>query len=175
MAVSVRMDPLLEMQLEQAARRLGVTKSQFIIDAVERALGRSNPYELMVQLKAEESGARYQAQAKAFAGEQQPYDTEASRAAIVKSSRPSMTAALVDAGPMVCLFGIDQPRADHCLALFQQASQQQWSLSTTWPCVVEASYLLSPPQRCTLLRWIGARALSVFPFQQETLEDFVSP
>lgn len=84
MAVSVRMDPLLEKQLEQAAKRLGVTKSQFIIDAVERALGRSNPYELMLQLKAQESGAPYAAQAKAFAGKQQPYDTEGSRAAIVK-------------------------------------------------------------------------------------------
>jgi predicted DNA-binding protein len=84
MAVSVRMDPLLEKQLEQAAKRLGVTKSQFIIDAVERALGRKNPYELMVELKAQESGARYQAQAKAFAGEERPYDTVRSRAAIVR-------------------------------------------------------------------------------------------
>jgi len=43
MAVSVRMEPLLEKDLEQAARRQGITKSQFIIDAVERALGRKNP------------------------------------------------------------------------------------------------------------------------------------
>jgi uncharacterized protein len=84
-----------------------------------------------------------------------------------------MTAALVDAGPMVCLFGTKQTHADRYLALFRTASEQQWSLSTTWPCVVEASYLLSPPQRFTLLRWVGARALSVFPFQQETLDDFV--
>ena len=40
MAVSVRMSPLLEKELELAAQRQGVTKSQFIIDAVERALGR---------------------------------------------------------------------------------------------------------------------------------------
>lgn len=46
MAVSVRMDPLLEKELEQAARRLGQTKSQFIIDAVERALGRKDPAQL---------------------------------------------------------------------------------------------------------------------------------
>lgn len=85
-----------------------------------------------------------------------------------------MTAALVDAGPMVALFGVNQTRAAHYLALFRQASEQQWSLSTTWPCVVEASYLLAPPQRYTFLRWIGARAMSVFPFQQESLDDFVS-
>ncbi len=83
MAVSVRMDPLLEKQLEQAARRQGVTKSQFIIDAVERALGRKNAYELMLELKAQEPDAKYLSQAAAFAGEQRPYDTDASRAQIV--------------------------------------------------------------------------------------------
>ncbi|WP_300654484.1 CopG family transcriptional regulator [Hydrogenophaga sp.] len=84
MAVSVRMDPLLEKELELAARRQGVTKSQFIVEAVERALGRKNPYDLLVALKAEESQAEYKAVAKAFKGEEQPYDTDASRAAIVK-------------------------------------------------------------------------------------------
>jgi RHH-type rel operon transcriptional repressor/antitoxin RelB len=50
MADSVRMDPLLERQLEQAAKRQGVTKWQFIVHAVERALGRKNPYERMLAL-----------------------------------------------------------------------------------------------------------------------------
>jgi RHH-type rel operon transcriptional repressor/antitoxin RelB len=84
MAVSVRMDPLLEKELELAARRQGVTKSQFIIDAVQRALGRKNAYELMEALKAEERSADYAAVGKAFEGEEQPYDTVASRKAIVK-------------------------------------------------------------------------------------------
>ena len=78
MAVSVRMDPLLERELELAAKRLGVTKSQFIIDAVQRALGRKNPYELMLQLKAEEERAAY-GTTDAFAGTEQAYDTERSR------------------------------------------------------------------------------------------------
>ncbi|MDR1968950.1 MAG: hypothetical protein LBQ32_09720 [Burkholderiaceae bacterium] len=43
MAVSVRMDPLIEKELELAAKRQGITKSQFIIEAVERALGRKDP------------------------------------------------------------------------------------------------------------------------------------
>jgi len=37
------MDPLMEKELELAAKRQGITKSQFIIDAVERALGRRDP------------------------------------------------------------------------------------------------------------------------------------
>lgn len=84
-----------------------------------------------------------------------------------------MTAALVDAGPMVALFGARQPRAAHYVDLFRSASEQQWSLSTTWPCVVEAGYLLSPPQRFTFLRWAGAGAITVFPFHQDALDDLV--
>lgn len=77
MAVSVRMDPLLEIELAQAAQRQGITKSQFIIAAVERALGRKNPYELMLALKAEEPRGRYKG-----AGTEQAYETAASKAAL---------------------------------------------------------------------------------------------
>jgi predicted DNA-binding protein len=51
MAVSVRMDPTLELQLDQAAKQRGITKSQFIIDAVERALGFKDPYKLLLQVQ----------------------------------------------------------------------------------------------------------------------------
>ncbi len=91
MAVSVRMDPLLEMQLEQAAKRRGITKSQFIIDAVKDALGRKNTYELMLALKAEEEQKYYGpnanpadiALAQAFEAYEQPYDTDLSRAQLL--------------------------------------------------------------------------------------------
>lgn len=85
-----------------------------------------------------------------------------------------MAAALVDAGPLVAAFGQLQPQGARYQALFKQASDEQWSLATTWPCIVEASYLLSPPQRYTLLRWVGAGAVAVFPFAQEALEDIVT-
>ena len=84
MTISVRMDPLLERELELAAKRQGLTKSQFVIDAVERALGRRNPYELMVALKAEEERATYTAanSAEAAASGELPYDTDAAKDAI---------------------------------------------------------------------------------------------
>jgi len=44
------MDPLMEKELELAAKRRGVTKSQFIIEAVERALGRKDPAALYQQV-----------------------------------------------------------------------------------------------------------------------------
>ena len=53
MALSVRMDPLLEKELEQAAKRRGITKSQFIVEAVERALGRNNPGEIYLKVMQE--------------------------------------------------------------------------------------------------------------------------
>ncbi len=50
MAVSVRMEASLESELEAAAQRAGITKSQFIIDAVERALGRKDPHSALLQV-----------------------------------------------------------------------------------------------------------------------------
>lgn len=81
MAVSVRMDPLLERQLELAAQRQGITKSQFIISAVERALGRKNPYELLLAIEAREE-ARATART-----EEPPYDTVKSRKRLIQKLR----------------------------------------------------------------------------------------
>ena len=81
MTISVRMDPLLEKELELAAKRQGVTKSQFVIDAVERALGRRNTYELMMALKAEEPQATYDA-GDALESTELPYETDAAKGAI---------------------------------------------------------------------------------------------
>ncbi|WP_366915026.1 hypothetical protein [Polaromonas sp.] len=74
------MDPLLERELELAAKRQGLTKSQFVIDAVERALGRRNPYELMLALKAEETQVTYGAGSAGSA--ELAYETESAKAAI---------------------------------------------------------------------------------------------
>lgn len=83
-----------------------------------------------------------------------------------------MAAALIDASAMVAVFGSAQPKAEHYQTLLSQAAQQRWSLSTTWPCVTEASYMVAPPQRYTLLRWLGEGAISVYPFAQEELGNF---
>ena len=85
-----------------------------------------------------------------------------------------MPAALVDAGPLVAIFGANQPRAGHYRALLKRAGDELWSLATTWPCVTEASHLLDVPQRYTLLRWVAAGGIAVFPFKQEDLEDMAA-
>ena len=51
MAVSVRLDPVIEAKLTQQATLLGVTKSDFIKDALERVLGLKNPADLLRQVR----------------------------------------------------------------------------------------------------------------------------
>ncbi|KQP22095.1 type II toxin-antitoxin system VapC family toxin [Pseudorhodoferax sp. Leaf267] len=84
-----------------------------------------------------------------------------------------MASTLVDAGPMVAVFDQHEPHSAHYHALFQRAAAERWRLSTTWPCVVEASHLLAPARRYVLLRWVAQGGVTVFPFQQESLSDFV--
>jgi len=52
MALSVRLDPELETLVEQEARRLGVSKSDFVKDALERSLGRKNPADLLEKVRS---------------------------------------------------------------------------------------------------------------------------
>ena len=51
MAVSVRLDPVVEAKLTQQAALLGVTKSDFIKDALARVLGMKNPATLLKQVR----------------------------------------------------------------------------------------------------------------------------
>ena len=53
MAVSVRMESFLERELALAAQRRGISKSQFIIEAVESALGHKDPGQLLLQVREE--------------------------------------------------------------------------------------------------------------------------
>jgi RHH-type rel operon transcriptional repressor/antitoxin RelB len=47
MTMSVRLAPAIEARVEQEAKRLGITKSEFVKDAIERALGLKNPSDLL--------------------------------------------------------------------------------------------------------------------------------
>ena len=82
-----------------------------------------------------------------------------------------MASALIDASVLVAVFGQNEPRAQHYAELLALAAMEHWALSTTWPCVVEASHLVPPPNRFEMLQWIGEGAIMVFPFEQSTLLD----
>ena len=47
MTLTVRLDAALETKVDQEARRLGVTKSEFVKDALERVLGLKDPAALL--------------------------------------------------------------------------------------------------------------------------------
>ena len=81
---TVRMGRLLEKELEIAAKKVGITKPRFIIDAVERALERKDPFELLLKLQADEEQRTDPVVAEAFRAYEQPYDTVTSRKLLLK-------------------------------------------------------------------------------------------
>jgi predicted transcriptional regulator len=52
MAMSIRLDPALETRVNQEARRLGLTKSEFVKDALQRVLGLKSPARLLAAVRS---------------------------------------------------------------------------------------------------------------------------
>ena len=84
-----------------------------------------------------------------------------------------MRNVLLDAGPQVALFAPDDRHHVRFDALVTQLSEQGLRLLTTWPCVVEAAYLLDPPHRYELLQWVALGGALVHPFEPHHLPDIV--
>jgi len=51
MTLSVRLDPVIEAKMEEETKRLGITKSQLVKDALELRLGLKNPYDILRQVR----------------------------------------------------------------------------------------------------------------------------
>ena len=80
-----------------------------------------------------------------------------------------MRNVLIDAGPLVALFAPDDKhhaRIDTEVAALAEGGLR---LLSTWPCVVEAAYLLDPPHRFELLRWIELGGVQIYPFESHHL------
>ena len=52
MTLSVRLDPILEAKLEEETKRLGISKSELVKDALELRLGLKNPYDILRQVRS---------------------------------------------------------------------------------------------------------------------------
>jgi hypothetical protein len=52
MTLTVRLDPVLETKVDQEAKRLGITKSEFVKDAIERVLGLKDPAALLKAVRS---------------------------------------------------------------------------------------------------------------------------
>lgn len=57
MTLSVRLDPVIEARVEEEAKKLGITKSEFVKDALIRTLGMKNPADLLKQVRSSDSVA----------------------------------------------------------------------------------------------------------------------
>ena len=52
MTLSVRLDPVLAARVEEESRRLGISKSDLVKDALALRLGLKNPYDLLLQARS---------------------------------------------------------------------------------------------------------------------------
>jgi uncharacterized protein len=80
---------------------------------------------------------------------------------------------LIDSGPLIALFAVDDRHHRRFDTLISSLAPDGLRLLTTWPCIVEASYLLPGPQRYELLRWIELGGALVVPFEPYHLGDMV--
>ena len=84
-----------------------------------------------------------------------------------------MRSCLIDSGPLIALFAVDDHHHARFDALVKELSAGGLRLITTWPCIVEASYLLEMPQRFEMLKWIELGGATVYPFEPANLGDIV--
>jgi predicted DNA-binding protein len=52
-ALSVRLDPVLAARVEAETKRLGISKSDLVKDALELRLGLKNPYDLLRRVRSD--------------------------------------------------------------------------------------------------------------------------
>jgi uncharacterized protein len=75
-----------------------------------------------------------------------------------------LRAAIVDAGALVALFDDADHAFEHYTAVVGDLLSRRFTLTTTWPCVTEASYLLAPNNHLALLEWLRTCAVLVQDF-----------
>lgn len=85
-----------------------------------------------------------------------------------------MRSILVDAGPLIALFAVDDRHHHRFDRLVSELSLEGLRLISTWPCVVEASYRLEVPQRFEMLRWIELGGVQICAFEPFHLGDMVT-
>jgi uncharacterized protein len=80
---------------------------------------------------------------------------------------------LLDSGPLIALFAVDDKHHEHYDQLVTSLSGGGLRMLTTWPCIVEASYLLDLPHRFEMLHWIELGGAVVYPFEAHHLGDML--
>ena len=84
-----------------------------------------------------------------------------------------MKSVLLDSGPLIALFAVDDRHHRHFDERVTSLSRDGLRLLSTWPCIVEASYLLGMPQRYEMLHWVELGGALVYPFEAYHLSDMI--
>jgi hypothetical protein len=74
---------------------------------------------------------------------------------------------LIDSGPLIALFAVDDHHHARFDTIVKELSAGGLRLITTWPCIIEASYLLEIPQRFEMLKWIELGGAVVYPIEPD--------
>ena len=80
-----------------------------------------------------------------------------------------MRSIIIDAGPLISLFAVDDTNYQYYDDLIAEISPKGLRLITTWPCIVEASYILDDVHRFEMLHWIEIGGVIVYPFGPKDL------
>jgi predicted nucleic acid-binding protein len=78
---------------------------------------------------------------------------------------------LIDSGPLIALFTVDDHHHARFDSIVKELSAGGLRLIATWPCIVAASYLLEIPQRFEILKWIELGGAVVYPIEPIHLGD----
>jgi len=81
---------------------------------------------------------------------------------------------IIDVGPLIALFAVDDANYQYYDDLITTLSPQGLRLIATWPCIVEASYILDDTHRFEMLHWIEIGGVIVYPFGPEDLGPMTS-
>jgi hypothetical protein len=75
---------------------------------------------------------------------------------------------------MVALFAVDDRHHQRIEGGVASLARTGLRLLSTWPCVVEAAYLLDKPHRFEMLKWIELGGVQLYPFEAQDLGAIVT-
>ncbi|MDP2809549.1 MAG: PIN domain-containing protein [Rhodocyclaceae bacterium] len=80
---------------------------------------------------------------------------------------------LIDSGPLIAFFSPDDVHRPRYEGVLTECAATGIRLVTTWPCIIEAAYLLAPTRRFEFLHWIALGGVMVYPLDTGHLDDML--
>ena len=84
-----------------------------------------------------------------------------------------MNSALVDTSALVAFFDENDKYSRHYHTVFTSIQKSATRLYTTWLCVTEASYFLSPTSHIAMLEWVQRGGVHLYPVEAHHLSTMI--